>query len=323
MKKYLLLLMLPVVLFSCKSKKVSLAVNDERVNISDFLDFFQPLKLPYESTDTILRRKEPETTVINYALFTRLIPDTILTSLFGKDHPPRLYAIGKVRVPGEESYLFVKAVTKDRKAMYVLCFDKKDHYAAARPVLYSENDPNVTGQVDMDSRYTLTLFNQRKASDGQVLYHKDAYVYNEDGGLMLIMTESNDARAKPMPVYNPIDTLPRKHRFSGDYAQDKRNLVSIRDGKDGSRCLFFVHFEKDDGTCKGELKGEAKFVSPGIARYRSYSDPCAIEFSFTGGGVSMKELGGCGVHRDIKCFFEGYYERTRPGHRPGGRKANE
>jgi hypothetical protein len=22
----------------------------------------------------------------------------------------------------------------------------------------------------------------------------------------------------------------------------------------------------------------------------------------------MKETGGCGVHRDIKCFFEGYYE---------------
>jgi len=23
----------------------------------------------------------------------------------------------------------------------------------------------------------------------------------------------------------------------------------------------------------------------------------------------MKEEGGCGVHRDIKCFFEGYFAR--------------
>jgi hypothetical protein len=108
--------------------------------------------------------------------------------------------------------------------------------------------------------------------------------------------------------------MPRKHKFSGDYAQDKRNIISIRDGKDASRFYFFVHFEKDNGECKGELKGEAKFVSPGIARYRSYSGPCAVEFSFDAGAVSMKELGGCGVHRDIKCFFEGYFQRRKDTH---------
>ncbi|HEV9036965.1 MAG TPA: hypothetical protein VGQ51_10100, partial [Puia sp.] len=80
--------------------------------------------------------------------------------------------------------------------------------------------------------------------------------------------------------------------------------------------LFFVHFEKDDGTCKGELKGEAKFVSPGVARYRSYSDPCAIEFTFIPEGVSLKEIGGCGVHRDIRCYFEGYFERRKTAHGP-------
>ena len=58
-----------------------------------------------------------------------------------------------------------------------------------------------------------------------------------------------------------------------------------------------------------ELKGEAKFSSPGVAHYKSYSDPCAIDFSFGSGGITLKEQGGCGVHRDIKCFFEGYYER--------------
>jgi hypothetical protein len=29
----------------------------------------------------------------------------------------------------------------------------------------------------------------------------------------------------------------------------------------------------------------------------------------------MKEIGGCGVHRDIKCFFEGYYSH-RPDKKP-------
>jgi hypothetical protein len=314
MRKYLLLVMLPLIFFSCKSKTVSLAVNDERVNISDFLDFFQTLNLPYQVTDTMLKRKEPETAIINYNLFTRLVPDTILTRLFGNNQHPHLYAIGKVRVPHEETYLFVKGTAKDRRVLYVLCFDKRNRFSAARPILFSENEANVSGQAELDTKYTLTLLNQRKAADGEAIYHKDAYVYNEGSGLTLILTETNEAKTKVSPVYNPIDTLPRKHRFSGDYAQDKRNFISIRDGRDASRFWFFIHFEKEGGTCKGELKGEAKFSAPGIARYRSYSDPCAIEFSFGSDGVSMKELGGCGVHRDIKCFFEGYFERRQVGH---------
>jgi hypothetical protein len=302
---------LPVVLFSCKEKKVSLAVNDEKVNISDFLEYFQPMKLPYQVTDTILKRKEPETEIINGKLFARFVPDSILTRLFGKEQHPRLYAIGKISVPDAERYVFVKATAKERRALYILCFDKKDRFAAGRPILYWDNEPGVTSEASMDTRYTLTLLHQRKTADGQLVYHKDAYIFNGDAGLMLILTESNEARARPRSVYNPIDTLPRKHRYSGDYAQNKRNIVSIRDGKDPSRFLFFVHFEKDDGACKGELKGEARFVAPGVARYRAYSDPCAIEFTFIPEGVSLKEQGGCGVHRDIKCFFEGYFPKAK------------
>jgi len=329
MKKCLLLVVLSSLLAgafcSCKSKKVSLAANDDKVNLEDFLDFFQPLKLPYGVTDTILRRKEPEADVINYGLFTRLVPDSVLR-LFGKTHP-HLYAIGKIKAPDAESYVFVKAVAKDRRALYILCFDKKNRFGAARPVLFSEESDarGVTGRADMDNKYTLTLLHQRKTTGGTVVYHKDAYVFNEDTGLLLILTETNEAKNKIPPVYDPIDTLPRKHKISGDYfqssgnaAQDKRNLIAIRDGRDPSRFLFFIHFEKDEGTCNGELKGEAKFVSPGIARYRSYSDPCAIEFSFGSEGVSIKETGGCGVHRDIKCFFEGYYERRKTTKSKGG-----
>ncbi|WP_431215639.1 hypothetical protein ACQ86N_13785 [Puia sp. P3] len=176
----------------------------------------------------------------------------------------------------------------------------------------------------MDNKYTLTVSHQRKVN-GELLYKRDAYIFSEESGFVLILTESNDSKPKIPPIFNPIDTLPRRHKFSGDYAQNKRNIVAIRDGRDATRILFFVHFEKDDATCNGELKGEAKFVSPGVARYKSYSDPCAIEFSFGVTGVTLKELGGCGVHRDIKCFFEGFFERrkgeTRPPAKPASKQA--
>ncbi len=312
MNKYLLLILLSALVVSCKSKKVSLSGNDDgEVTIPELMEFFQPLKTPWEVTDTILRRKEAETAVINYKLFTRLVPDTILTRYFGKDTKPHLYAIGKIKVPKAETYLFVKGAVKDRKILFLLAFDRKDHFSAARPVIYSDNEPGVSGIAGMDAKYTLSVVHQRRAADGQVFYKKDAYVYNEDGGFILILTESNESAKKIPPVYDPIENSPHKHKFSGDYAQDKRNIISVRDGKDPSRCLFFVHFEKDNGECKGELKGEAKFVSPGVARYRSYSDPCAVEFAFDAGGVTMKEQGGCGAHRDIKCFFEGYFDKRK------------
>jgi hypothetical protein len=322
MNKYLLLILLPGLLFSCKSKKTSLAENDEKVDPAEFVEFFQPLKLPYQVTDTVLRRKETETAVINYKIFTRLVPDSVITRYFGKESKPRLYAIGKIKVPQHETYLFIKATTTARKALYLVCFDKKNKFAAARPILYSDNEPGISGQAIMDAKYTLTLTHQRKAAGGQVFYKKDAYIFNDETGFLLILTESNEAKTKTPPIYNPIDTFSHKHKFTGDYLQDKRNIISVRDGKDPSRILFFVHFEKDDGACNGELKGEAKFISATTARYRSNGDPCSVEFVFNPAGVAMKELEGCGNHRDIKCFFEGYYnKRSPPKTKPSKKKA--
>jgi hypothetical protein len=311
MNKYLMLIVLAGVVFSCKSKKTSLAGNDDDVDVHDFVGFFQPLNLPYEVGDTLLRRKEGEASQIDYTLFTRFIPDSVLARYFNKDLKPKLHAIGKIKVPGQETYLFVRATAASRKALFILCFNKKDEFAAARPILYSDNEPGYSGLATMDAKYTLTVSHQRRGPDGQVLYKKDAYVFNDAGTFTLIMTESNEAATKTPPIYNPIDTVSHKHKFTGDYAQDKRNIVAIRDGKDQSRILFFVHFEKDDGDCKGELKGVAKFISPTIARYTSNGDPCTIDFSFTSASVSMKEIQGCGKHRDIKCFFEGEYARRK------------
>ena len=309
--KFLLLFVLAVLIFSCKSKPTSLSGDDEKVDGHDFVEFFQPLKLPWQVTDTILRRKEAEGSIISYKVFTQLVPDSILTKLFGKELKPKLYAVGKVSVPKSESYLFIKAASTSRKALYIVCFTRQHIFAAARPILYSDNETGASGVAAMDAKYTLTLTHQRKASEGQVYFKRDAYIFNEDGGFRLILTESNESKKQIPPIYNPIDTLSHKHKFTGDYIQDKRNIVSVRDGKDPSRILFFVHFEKEEGTCKGELKGEAKFISANTARFRSGGDPCTVDLIFNPTGVSMKEVEGCGNHRDIKCFFEGYFPRRK------------
>jgi len=73
----------------------------------------------------------------------------------------------------------------------------------------------------MDSKYTISTTRQRKSADGQLFYSRRVYVYNDVGVFSLILTESNETKPKSIQVVvNPIDTLPRKHKFTGDYIQD-------------------------------------------------------------------------------------------------------
>ena len=148
-------------------------------------------------------------------------------------------------------------------------------------------------------------------------YKRNVYFYNSDANTFtLIFTEPNTDIIEN--IINPIDTLPAKAKFTGDYIKDKKNFISVRDGRNASEILFFIHFETED-NCTGELKGTAKFVSPTIARYKEPNNPCALELSFVNNRAAMKETGGCGSYRDIKCFFEGSFRRrarnsgTRPG----------
>jgi hypothetical protein len=311
MKKYLVLLAMAGLLVACKHKRASLTGNG-KVEKEDFMESFPDLQLPYQVGDTILDRDEPDSTLMGYRAFTQFVPDTVLGKHFSKGTSPQIYPLGKVKAGKNETYLFLKAVTPAKEWVYIICLDKADHYVAARPLFTSPGDKGASSMASLDSRYTLTVMHQRRTPGGETFYKKDSYIFNNDAGkFMLILTESNEAAAKNRAVINPIDTFPRKHKFSGEYVQDKLNFISVRDGRDASHIVFFVHFEKDDGDCKGELKGEAKLISPTVAHYTATGDPCSVNFSFTPVHVTMKELEGCGNHRDIKCFFEGVFARQK------------
>ncbi len=119
---------------------------------------------------------------------------------------------------------------------------------------------------------------------------------------MIVINDSNED-PKKTAVINPIDTLPKKNKLSGDYVRDKKNYISLRDTKKPNVYQFFIHFEKNEGSCTGELKGELKMKDATTAEFRENGDPCVIDFTFSGNQVSLKEQGSCGNHRGIKCYF--------------------
>lgn len=286
---------------------------EEPVRVSDFIEFFQPVKLSYQLADSILPKKEKDSLLISYKIFTQFVPDSVINKVFGKGAKPKIYALGKAEEPKAETYLFVKAVTNDKKAVLILAFDKKQQFIAAMTALRPDANAATMQSVTLDRKYTITKTVLRKNANGSLNEGKDVYVLNAAAkNFMLIMTDALED--KPTELINPIDTLPRKNKFSADYGSGKMNLVSIRDGRKNDRISFFIHFEKNNGDCTGELKGEAIFRSPNTAEYREAGDPCILKFIFSSGSVSLKEE-GCGSRRGLQCLFDGSFPRkkdTRP-----------
>ena len=306
-RRYKLLLFVVILIIACKSKKVSLS-GDEPVEVSDFIEFFPDVKLPFLVADSNLLKKEKDSLLISYNVFTQFVPDSVVGKIFGNNAKPKIYPMGKSEQ--DEKYLIAKALSGNKRVALLICFDKKNQFITAMPLLTLDQSASTQQTGVVDSRYTITRSMIRRNADGSAGEGKEVYVLNSAAkNFMLIMTDALDDRVTELT--NPIDTVSRKQKFTADYGSGKLNLVSIRDGRKSDRLSFFIHFEKDKGQCTGELKGEAIIKSGTVAEYREAGDPCSLRFSFTSSAVTVKELGGCGSRRGLRCSFDGVYPRKK------------
>jgi len=295
-------------MYGCHSKRVSLRGNT-KVDADDFISSFETARPPFKLTDSIFNIDQNDSDLIGYKVFTQFIPDSVIGRHYSHGPKPNIYPIAGLIGDHKVNYLFCLSETDTKKLLYLLCLNGSGHFINSKMIY--PFDPDFRSSVSLDSKFTFNTDREHRGPDGEIYYRKEAFFLNDSGKFNLILTESNEPYLRTSAVPNPIDTLPKKHKFSGDYELDKKNIVSIRDGRSTSGFLFFIHFEKDGGICNGELKGEARFNSASTARYHSSKDPCTIDFSFTGNRVEIKEVEGCGNHRDIKCFFEGIYPKKK------------
>jgi hypothetical protein len=309
MKKYLFMLPLLLLLVCCKSKKTSLQ-DDDDIEVADFIEFFPEIDLPFRVADSNLLKKQTDTSLqISYKIFTRFIPDSIIQQDFGKTARPVFTALGRVIEKGKETYLFAKAVAGSKRVAYIATFNRKEQFLRAMSLVRTGFARYTSAYGMLDNKYQITTYQERRGG-AELIYKKNVYFYNrETNDFTLIFTEPNEEMIEN--VINPIDTLPGKHKYAGDYVKDKHNFVSIRDGARAGELTIFIHFEKDNGTCNGELKGPARFINNTTAQYYQNGNPCTIELSFTATRVRLKETVGCGTYRDIKCFFDGTYNKKK------------
>lgn len=310
MARYLACLFVALYLLTgCGNKKKPSLSGTDEVAIGDFIESFELIKPPYEVNDTALNKKEKDSLLIANKIFSQFVPDSVLIKVFGKNAKPKIY-MGKRIIEKEDNYLFVKTSTGDKKAMLVLCFDKKNIFKAFLPLMVQDANPATLQISGINRKFEFYQSVLIKKPDGSTAEGKDVYIYSSDGEqFLLIAKDALDDRIRE--VINPIDTLQRKNKFSADYLKDKMNIVSIRDDSKANKINFFIHFDLNNGECTGELKGVANFTSASTAIYKQPGDACSLQFNFSSSSVSLKEIEACGAHRGVKCSFDGNYPRKK------------
>ena len=309
MRKCILALFIVITFFACKNKKVSLQ-GDQQVELNDFVEAYPKTELPFSVVDTSMENIA-DTTTINYNIFSQFVPDTLLNEPFGKDRKLTIYPVARFEVKDKEKYLVTYVQAKNKEAVYVIVLDSKNKFSAFLPLVATNTDKQTVTTTTIDKKLGININREWKV-DETLYYQRNTYAYNNVGMFTLVLNETNDQRKKAETEINPLDTFPKKNKFSGDYYKGKTNFISLRDGKDAQTYQFFVHFENDDeDKCSGELKGDLTITSPTTAIYRENSDPCVIDFILTGNQVKVKEKGSCGNYRGIKCFFNDTYTKKK------------
>jgi len=270
---------------------------------------FKEGKLPYQLADTSLLNNS-DTTSLPGETISPLITDSIKNGYFGKGAKIKFTPVIKFNT-NSETYYVVKANASAKKAALLIVFDKDNNFGASYPFLLPDADPSTSQFSAIDKNLTITKnITQRNGPDvtGE---GKEVVAYDAaQKSFSLIMLDVLNEELSE--IVSPIDTFSKTNKLAGDYRINKKNLVSIRDGRYPNQLLVFIHTENKDGDCKGELRGEFVMTSSTTAVFRQGGDPCVLNLTFKGNSVSINEEKGCGNYRGLDCPLSGTFTRKKP-----------
>ncbi len=295
-------------LFSCKHKVTDLN-SDAPIKPNQFVAAFKVLENNFAASDSNILSLA-DTVSINHKQLERFIPDTLLSRLLADDKKAIFHPVGRIDKINEV-YLLLLSVHNKKKTVTVIVQDKKNVFLASKDIL-SANDDGYRHSFSLNREPTFYVLRERIISDkeSKFKFTKIGWAYSGKT-FVAVVNESNERNDNLNAIINPLDTLPRANMYSGNYVEDDRNFISLRDGRTPQEYLFFLHIDKNDGTCVGELKGEIKMTDSTHAIYSFGGDPCIIDFTFDRDIITIKEKGSCGNRRGMDCFFEDAYTKKK------------
>ncbi len=239
MNRLLALLLVFGILSGCGSGKKR-SPGDRPVTFEDFKTLFPASQTPYRVLADSLLLKQPDSLAIKPDVLKQFLSDTIAGPDTLKNNRLQYFPLAYIAGPNLQ-YFVIKAVDKGAVTAYICFADKKGKYlgrmTAAKKIPGSPEDMSFT----LDSRYTIKVSTEKELSATNTALREDFYAVAADGAITLVMTNSNGPTTAGQ-IFNPIDTLPRKHKYSGDYTSGEMNIVSIRDGQDPKSFSILYHF---------------------------------------------------------------------------------
>ena len=294
----------------CKEKKVDLSGNSP-IEIKDFMAAFPALPLPFVASDTNINRLS-DSLIIGIKVLQQFIPDTVTAKIIGTEQKVIIQPVGKLEKENE-TYLLATFTQNKKVQLVTFVLNKSNVFLAWKELLNTKDKDGYLHSVSINKEPTFSVAREKMNREKQLLqYTRVGWAFSTSiGSFVVVVNETNEDEKKNNEILNPIDTLGKKNKWSGNYVQDSKNFISIRDGKDANNYLFFIHFKKNDGTCNGELKGDLKLKSPTEGIYSENGDGCIIDFQLVENEIIVKEQGSCGNYRGITCYFDDSYKRKK------------
>jgi hypothetical protein len=309
----LLVCLFLIFFLSCKDD-IPQKLTDEGLEVKDFLRVVPERELPLLLEEKDLTGPVKDSQQLHLPSFKTYLSDSLYNQATLESDQARIYVLGKVTAADQSVYLFIKTLSGKQKNIAVLYFDNRQQCLGRLLLLDSRNLRSGTYfSARVDSKSNFYLISKKPLPDGTDWTGERIYYFDLSGLPIMAVTNTNEDLSNQI-LGNPIDSFPAKHKYAGDYSTDKQNLVSVRDGRTDKTIQFFIHFSKRQGSCIGEMKGEAEWVHKSLAVFRDAKSPCVIEFRFSPKSVSIRETTGCGSYRDIKCIFEGAYPKVKKMH---------
>lgn len=303
-------LLILLALIGCSESITDLS-GDSPLKINDFNKSFKNIELPLRINDTNLTTLT-DTLEIGKKALKQFVPDSVIESIVpNQSKNAKIYPLGKIEKEAEY-YLLLTIKENKNQEVAVITFSKKNIFLGFKVLTkfdLTHKGSQFYGKTLLINKEPTFLVEENKLDPEQGLTNeKKGWAYTEQGFKLIYF----DANIKPeqKAILNPIDTLPMANSYSGDYARDKKNFISLRDFGNANKYQFFMHFEKKEGTCVGELKGLLNF-NKNQATYSEKGDPCTIQFTITGNIIKIKEDGNCGNHRNMTCYFNDSYDKKR------------
>jgi len=295
-------------LFACSDQPTDLSGNVP-IKMNDLVKAFKTAAIPVNLTDTSLFQIKDSIEIGRKAL-SQIVPDSIIERIVSvKNKKATIHPLFRIEKE-TEYYLLFKIKQPKKEEVGILVFNKDNKFLDYKSIIeFSKDNGNNNGKSLYINNEPSFLIEENNYNKDNVLYNeKKAWAFSE--GKFKIIFFDNNIKLENKSIINPIDTLPSNNEFSGNYENDAKNFITLRDNGASAKYQFFLHTEKNEGSCIGELKGILNFKK-NTATYAEKGDACHIQFTIQDNYISIKEDGNCGNHRGIKCSFNESFERKK------------